>query len=540
MTDRERRRPRGLRALALALGVCALLTTGTGQAAGTAPVPGGRAPAEGPVVTLDTGKVRGTDAGETRVFSGIPYAQPPVGALRWRDPRPARPWTGVADATAPGQVCTQVEGARTVGGEDCLFVNVTAPERGGAKPLPVLVWLHGGGFTTGSGDLYDARRLAAREGVVVVTVNYRLGALGFLGLPGLRGSGTFGLADQLAALRWTQRNAAAFGGDRTRVTVAGESAGGMSVCALLTAPAARGLFSRAAVQSGACTLDWPAGMLLPSVLTPAAAPYTPLERVRENGRATAARLGCAEGDELGCMRSRPAAEVLSAMGQTGSPAYGGELLPEHPSDALRAGRFLKVPVLLGTTRDEGRGFVSFAPPVTAQGYGELLRSAFGDRAETVARRYPLSAYAQPALAWSAVSTDRSWACPTLAAGRLLARHTPVHLYEFADPDAPAVVPVPAGFPSGAAHGSELPYLFDLGGVPWPGLAAEQWRLADRMSGYWGAFARTGVPRAADAPAWPRFTAREETVLALAPGPGGIAPTAYGDRHQCGFWEALGR
>lgn len=215
------------------------------------------------IVRLDSGRIRGQDDGTVRTYSGIRFAQPPVGELRWKDPVAAKPWKGVADATKPARQCTQMEAGKQIGGEDCLFLDVNAPAKPTRTALPVMVWLYGGGYTTGAGSAYDARRLADEGDVVVVTPNYRLGAFGYLALKGLAGSGTFGLADQLEALRWVQRNAAAFGGDPRNVTLFGQSAGGMSTCALLTSPAARGLIDKAIIQSGSCMLDWVSGTYLP-------------------------------------------------------------------------------------------------------------------------------------------------------------------------------------------------------------------------------------------------------------------------------------
>lgn len=192
-----------------------LLVVAVGCLAGIWASPGaGEAHPSEPLVRIDSGWIRGTDDGTVREFSGIRFARPPTGARRWRPPAPVRPWRGVADATEPGDPCVQMEAGEHIGSEDCLFLDVTVPSRPQHEgPLPVMVWLHGGGYTTGSGSTYDARRLAARGDVIVVTPNYRLGVFGYLGLEGLPGSGTFGLADQIAALRWTKRNAAAFGGD---------------------------------------------------------------------------------------------------------------------------------------------------------------------------------------------------------------------------------------------------------------------------------------------------------------------------------------
>ncbi|MBB5083076.1 carboxylesterase/lipase family protein [Nonomuraea endophytica] len=509
----------------LLAGLCLLLVSGAAHAAAPEPT----------VVELDSGRIRGQTEAAVTTFSGIRYARPPVGPLRWKEPVRAEPWAGVADATKPGEQCTQTEAGKQVGAEDCLFVNVTVPAKRSGKRLPVMVWLHGGGFTTGSGAAYDARRLAAKGGVMVVTVNYRLGAFGYLGLPGLAGSGTFGLADQLEALRWTKRNAAAFGGDAGNVTLFGESAGGMSTCALLTSPAARGLADRAIIQSGSCMLEWVSGTYLPIPGMPTFTPYVPLKANHATGLEAARKLGCPAGRELQCLRDKPAAALMPVNESfSSSLAYGTPLLPGEPAEALRRGRFLKIPVLSGGTRDEGNGFVSGAAqagfPVTAENYPQLMKGAFGKHAEAAMKKYPLSAYRSPALAWATVASDRAWACPTLWADREMAEHTRVYAYEFADEKAPNIGRVPAGFPPGAQHASELPYLFDLGGHPWDDFTGGQWRLADQMIAAWTSFARTGRPTG-----WPAFTG--ERAVSLKPADqGGLGPVDLDRAHRCGFWS----
>jgi DNA-binding MarR family transcriptional regulator len=221
--------------------------------------------------------------------------------------------------------------------EDCLFLNVTTPrtQPPGAR-LPVMVWWHGGGYTSGSGSEYDAGRMAAQGDVIVVTINYRLGVFGYFGLPGLPDSGDFGFADQIAALRWVKRNAAAFGGDPGNLTVFGESAGGMSACALLTSPQARGLVEKAAISSGSCLLNWPAVGLYPGA--PPGTPYLPVRQVRADGLAAAKSVGCETGNVLRCMRGKPASALLPLTRDfADSLAYGTALLPHDPATAKDRG-----------------------------------------------------------------------------------------------------------------------------------------------------------------------------------------------------------
>ncbi|GAA4291048.1 carboxylesterase family protein [Actinomadura luteofluorescens] len=448
-------------------------------------------------VRVDAGSVRGIAKGEARQFLGIPYAQPPTGALRWTLPREPRPWSGVKDVGKPGKDCAQGSpGPKNPSSEDCLYVNVTAPREHHGS-LPVMVWLHGGGFTQGSGKDYDAVRLATEGKAVVVTVNYRLGMFGYLGLPGLAGSGDFGFADQIAALRWARRNASAFGGDPRNVTVFGQSAGAMSTCALLTSPAARGLFDKAVISSGSCGLRWPAGGLFPGA--PADRPYVPVAQGQADGLVVAEELNCTGAGALACLRGKTTAELLPHSPSFADHlAYGTRLLPRDPAVALRAGAFAHVPVLIGGTRDEARSFVAGAIQydpelITARTYPRLLKEAFGRHAGRVAARYPLSRFPSAGLAWATVLTDASWACSTLAGARDLAARTTVYSYEFADEDAPNVngLHVP-DVPQGAAHATDLPYLFDLGGRDLL-VNRERKGLARTMVGYWSAFARTGDP-----------------------------------------------
>ncbi|HEX2297272.1 MAG TPA: carboxylesterase family protein, partial [Pseudonocardiaceae bacterium] len=346
-------------------------------------------PRPGAVVNTEAGPVRGTLATDYRLFQGIPFAAPPVGELRWRPPQPVQRWSQPRDATKPGGVCAQVASpVADIAGEneDCLYLNVLAPDS--AAPLPVMVWLHGGGGTNGAGSYFDAHRLALGGDVVVVTINYRLGVFGAFGYPGLPGSGTFGLADQQAALRWVQRNIAVFGGDPGNVTVFGESFGAYSATAQLTSPGARGLFHRAALQSGLALHDYPPGMIVPGSPAVPSLWISPAE-LAGLGSSVAEQLGCADpATALECLRRRPARDLLPVTSIFTRYAYGTDTLPEDPIAALRVGRFHRVPVISGATRDEHRlytaAFYDLAGrPITPQGYAQLLAEAFGPAAGQV-------------------------------------------------------------------------------------------------------------------------------------------------------------
>ncbi|MFD7071137.1 carboxylesterase/lipase family protein [Streptomyces sp. NPDC059913] len=502
---------------ALALGGLALgLTTPEAAAAGTP-----RANSTGTVVDTTAGTVRGTRSGELNSFRGIPYAAPPVGRLRWTPPRPPAPWTGVRDTTRPGAPCAQPAGLPVdtpSENEDCLYLNVTAPAHADGR-LPVIVWIHGGSLMYGSGDMYGPDRLAS-AGAVVVSVNYRLGVMGFLSSTAVAGADGLGLQDQQAALRWVRANAGSFGGDARNVTVMGQSGGGYSVCDHLASPASAGLFDRAVVQSAPCA--------------------TGGTRTRAEADADARRIAAALGCEGGrrateaCLRRATPAELLAAYGPFNEPrpVAGTELMPLTPAEALRTGRFHRVPVLVGVDHDEERGSVlgrELAPggaPMRPEEYEPAVREAFGDRAGAVLRRYPLSARPSAGEALATVLTDASWSVPTLDTARLLSRWTPTRAYEFAERDTPWFEGYPApSFAPRAQHMSELAYLFDLD--LFEDVKAGQAAFRDRLIRTWTGFAASGRTD------WPAFRGTEGHVQTL-------SSTAWGRAdfvrdHQYRFW-----
>ncbi len=527
-------------------------------------VPAAGAGHASPVVRTEQGLVRGVAHDSYTTFDGIPYAAPPTGPLRWRAPVPAAAWHGVRDATKPASRCVQMPtpgagggggAGAVVGSEDCLYLNVTVPATkpaATAKKRPVLVWMHGGAFLGGSGSDYGAERLAVQGDAIVVTVNYRLGIFGYFGHSGLGAAPPFGLADQQAALRWVRANAARFGGDPGSVTLFGESAGALGICAHLTSPTAAGLFQRAVLQSGSCLTSFPRGALAPG--TPAYEPFAAQADVQAAGAEAARQLGCTEGgrDEvLACLRRQSTDRLATAqlMQSFNRPAFGNALLPVAPAQALASGRFHRLPLILGTNHDEMRMFVGLSlaafPIRTEDDYRARLAEAFGAAAPAVEARYPAAHHPSPALAWAAVLTDRSFTCTTLAAGRAIAAHAPglpLYGYEFNDPDAPVLAGLPAnpGFPYGAAHGFEIPFLFTSFPTERP-LSDGQRALSDRMVGYWTNFARTGNPNSAGAPLWPALRASSPhapSVQSLAPGPGGIHPVDASSAHACSFWDRL--
>ncbi len=502
-----------------------------------AAVPAGSA--DPTVVSTTNGPVRGVagtlDGRGFRVFQGIPYAAVPQ---RWQPPvAPAR-WTPVRDATKPGLRCIQDTRADPDFGlatsEDCLNLTVWTPD--GATPKsrrPVMVWIHGGGFFNGSSDIYNSRRLATRGDIVVVTINYRLGALGFLAHPALAGPdgalGNYGLADQQAALRWVRDNVAAFGGDPAKVTIAGESAGAMSVCDHLVAPESYGLFRGAIAQSGPCQ----AQLALPAA-----------ERA---SMGYAAQLGCSRPATAGqCLRDLPAARLESGPGYArigtnflSGPVTGTRRLPAAPPAVAGTGMTARVPVLIGSTADEFTLFVAtmFLRRGGLPAYRTLLADTFGAEAPAVAAHYPPSRYDGVGPAYAAAVGDGVFSCPIDAMTNSLARRQPVYAYEFNDRTAPAPEPMRAvPFPLGAGHALELRYLFEMGGAP--PLNVEQRALGDQMIAYWSRFVTTGAPDVEGQPVWPRLDPEKPQHLSLQTGTP-VLTSDFARRHQCDFWASRG-
>jgi para-nitrobenzyl esterase len=524
--------------------VAGLLAACTSGSVSHSPAPAATEPAPLTVGTTG-GQLHGVATSTVREFLGVRYAQAPTGQRRWTMPVAPLKASGTVQATKPGPSCAQTSAApgasaTASSSEDCLLLNVTTPKtmRAGQK-LPVMVWWHGGGYTSGSGSAYDAQRLASRGHVMVVTVNYRLGVFGYLSLPGLAGSGDFGLADQILATRWAKQNAAAFGGDPDNLTVFGESAGAMSACALLSSPQAKGLVDKVAMSSGgACQLNWPPSGLVPG--DPPQTPYVDLADGQKLGVTEAKTLGCAAASALSCLRGKPAKDLLKIFPTFSNVlAYDTPPLPQNPATAVLSGKVVHVPVLSSGNHDEERAFAGGAQKVkpffTATTYPAYLKAAFGADATRVAQQYPLSGYPNAATAWATLITDGSWACPTLAGNAALAAHgSTVYGAEFDDPNAPDVNQVKtSSFDPGAAHASDIPYLFDLLGKDYLRGPAQQ-ALANAMIAYWTSFARTGTPTAAGQPAWPKLTGPNGPTLQLYPGH--IKTVDIAAEHHCGFWQ----
>jgi para-nitrobenzyl esterase len=331
-----------------------------------------------PVVATADGAVRGQAAAAGEEFLGIPYAAPPVGALRWQPPRPPAPWHGIRAATSYAPHCAQPSSTFGLASttEDCLYLNVFTPATSKARNLPVMVWVHGGSLRTGESNDYNPAALV-QHGVVVVTINYRLGALGFLADAALASrpggpSGNYGLMDQQAALRWVQRNIRGFGGDPGNVTLFGESAGGLSTLAQLVSPGARGLFQRAIVESGTYELT-----------------QQPLAAAEAAGQAFAAKAGCAS-NTAACLRGLPVSTILTDEDPVGyTPDVDGAVLTKSVKTALARGQFNRVPVVIGTNHDEYRLFVAviqfLGGRVTAANYQSMIASTLSVPAATAAK-----------------------------------------------------------------------------------------------------------------------------------------------------------
>jgi para-nitrobenzyl esterase len=460
----------------------------------------------GPIVAAPAGQVQGVAEDGLLAFKGIPYAAPPVGPARWKPPSPAAHWSGVRDATRFGPACVQPN-PRSISiyadtppasSEDCLSLNIWAPKD--AHNAPVMVWIHGGSLTSGasSESLYDGAKLA-RKGVVVVSINYRLGVLGYLAHPGLSAesseglSGNYGLLDQIEALRWIKRNITAFGGDPSQVTIAGESAGALSVMYLMASPPAQGLFARAISES--------AYMISTPELKRAAFGSPSAEDL---GLALAAKLHASDIAALRAMDPQALTNAAAGVGYLPFGAVDGKVLPGQLVDVFDKGQQAHVPILAGFNSGEIRSltFLVPPPPASAADYDRIVHERYGDLADTFLALYPSSNIKESMLAttrdamygWTAERLTKSQAALGL----------PAYLYLF-DHGYPAADDKGLhGF-----HASELPFVFgtfDRTPPYWPKIpdTAAEHRMSDAMTSYWASFVKSGRPEAAGEPDWPRF------------------------------------
>jgi para-nitrobenzyl esterase len=518
------------------------------------------------LIRLATGTVRGHVESTCRQFLGIPYAAPPTGSLRWKPPMPAPSWTGVRDATVDRNICPQLvydvsaqnpptpsnpPPARVVGDEDCLVLNVTTPNRPNMAKLPVMVWIHGGDYVVGEGNSEDPRLFAEKGNVIFVSINYRLGALGYLAHPALSAesrdsSGNFGLLDQQAAFAWVKANIAQFGGDPTNVTIAGQSAGGNSVWANVVSPRAAGLFQRAISMSGLWSSNWNwLGWDSP-------APLFQLSDAEATGMQFASDITCggSDGNAAACLRNAPVTDLVNAGGGGVGPVFykwgpvaGGRLLPRPFAEALAQGAFNRVPIMNGSTHDESTFTVMMDfwlymnSPLSTDSYPQALAQRFGDDASLVLAHYPVETYGTPAYAYSAVDTDSQFSCMTRSFNRLAAAYTAVYAYEFRDPDPPSdgwevIFGGALPFSPRAYHASDLQYVFRK---PSTSLTSAQLALSKHMIDYFANFARFGAPLGH--PAWSAYSRSYDAVQSLAPDAVGPVKNFAAD-HQCKLWKQL--
>lgn len=495
-------------------------------------------------VQTPDGRLEGYVADGVEHYLGIPYARPPVGDLRWRGPQPPEPWQGILQVVENPTACAQYIPLwpDLIGSEDCLYLNVWVPEDKPTEAMPVLVWLHGGGFFLGKGSFSndDGANLAALNKVVVVTVGYRLGVFGFMAHPALTAenpahpsSGNYGIEDQAAALRWVRQHIAAFGGDPERVTVFGQSAGAISVCAHLASPLARGLFRGAIVESGTC-----------------ATPLPTLASVSELGERVAKGVGC-EGaaDVPACLRARSAEEVAAILRP--DPTFGfnkrsilwwpnidGLVLPHQMMEAFRSGEFNRVPVIAGVTHDEADLLLwvshnLWLRPLRADQYLPRLEFLMGSRelAQKVAARYPLADYATPFDALTAAFSDGFFICQTRWLVEALSRHVPTWFYRFDYDRAPFPIP---WADLKAYHGAEIQFVFDRPlRLVGPGFTPQEEQLATSLMAYWTQFARHGDPNGGQR-YWPPYAAGRQAMLF------GLHNRVASDvtARECRFWEGL--
>lgn len=535
----------------LALG---LLSPVAADALRSGAAPQGAARASSLVVETTGGKVKGGSRTGYDQWLGIPYAATPTGDKRWTAPRPAAKWTGTRDATRFSDRCAQNSGwdpgyEKIITTEDCLDLNVYVPD-GTRGRVPVVVWIHGGGNTGGAGQDTDPRKFVQQTGAIVVTVNYRLGALGFLNLPQLQaesedGPGNYGLLDQQTALRWVRSNISRFGGDPANVTIAGQSAGAGAVCDELASPTAKGLFAHAVIVSGGCSLQSAASG-------------------QAQSQAFVRQVGCDSApDVLACLRGKSAADILAAQKTAGvSPSLGGSAFPVNPAVAVRTGDFNRVPVMLGQTNSE-RGLFTFqnydylGTPMTPATYEAAVRSAYGANAAKVLAEYPVSAYGTPGEAWTAAQNgSTSYTRQQLIAA--LSQWVPTYAYEFAESDTPHFTSIfllqqksgtARDFPfGGAVHVDDLGYLWEYLGQTLP-YDDDQLELSRQMITFWDRFAATGEPNGSGTPAWPAYSASTGEMMSLvacdtspaghqAPAACSRATRDFGEEHNLGFWASL--
>lgn len=494
---------------------------------------------DAPVVKVSGGELRGKVVGEGGQFLGIPFAAPPVGDMRWMPPAKPAAWTGTRDATKFANHCAQMErGIFTMPSdkEDCLYLNVFTPKASvdSSAKLPVMVWFYGGGLYSGESNDYDGSKLAKRGNVLVVTFNYRVGALGFLSHAAINAEGhpfaNYGIMDQQAALQWVKDNISAFGGDPGNVTLFGQSGGGTSVMANISSPAAKGLFQRAINQSGTRIK------------------ITPPEEALKAGEEFARKAGC-EDQSAKCLRNLSVQDVIKFQDPilkyvTEFPSVDGKIITKPALASYDSGDFNQVPIMTGLVQDEQSYFMPELrgeKPMNEEGFGKFILTYGAKYKDAITAAYPVGSYESPSLAAIDVAQGQK-----VATARLLARqwskYVPVYLYEFRDRSVPSYYP-PTSFPMRAYHTSELLYLFSgFKGARGSEqtLNAEQLKLSDLMIDYWASFARTGVPSVkADKSyvkaEWSKYSPTDDNVQYIDLG-GASQKKGYGADYHADLWD----
>ncbi|HEY4249182.1 MAG TPA: carboxylesterase/lipase family protein [Lacunisphaera sp.] len=503
-------------------------------------------------VKTDAGLVEGlpADASGIRAFKGIPFAAPPIGDLRWKAPQPAAPWTGVRQAVEfgpramQGPIYSDMIFRDAGPSEDCLYLNVWTPSKTGADKLPVMVWIYGGGFQAGSSS--EPRQdgaILAKKGVVIVSMNYRLGLFGFFAHPGLAAensngaTGNYGLMDQIAALQWVKRNIAAFGGDPHNVTIFGESAGSEATFSLMASPMAHGLFQRAIGQSGS---------FAHSAAEKSSAKMS-RSKAEARGVAFATAAGAASIEEL---RQKPAAQLLklalSQQNDEWKPVIDGSVLPDDPNEIFSTGRQNDVPLLVGWTADEMRAYRTFGDKrPTAETFRETVRQKYGDDTAALLKLYPATSDKEAVRSAGDLADDRSTCFAIWKWLELQGEtgHSPIYHYSFDH-----TVPVEPGriingAPAtatdiGAVHASDIGYVFaafdSAPMVPWKN---EDRRVSDTMMTYWTNFARTGNPNGPGIPNWPEYNDKTNFAVMHLDTASKSSPASHRDRYK--FLDAYG-
>ena len=503
------------------------------------------------IVYTDVGGLEGKVIDKKIIeFKGIPYAEPPVGELRWEATRPVKAWDGILNAKKYRNFCPQIQayGDNLENfNEDCLYLNISTPIKNRKKhlkdqKLPVLVWVHGGAFERGAGELYDLKKIA-ESGIVAISINYRLGIFGFIANSNFNKdmNGNYGIEDQREALRWIKRNISAFGGDPNNITIAGESAGGGSICMHLASnESSSGLFNKAIIQSAPCL-----------------APLPNFNEQYKTSDAIFKEAGCDSAeDKLSCMKKQPAEKLVrigdkvlqSATILRYSPVIGGKDNPVSNIQAFSRGEFLKVPTINGSTKQELAYYTYYDSlidhkKITKENYRNKIAQIYKKNADKVEREYPLDRFESPIQAFSTVISDFNpnvplSSCLSLASGKTMSRYTDLYQYEFSDDNVPIFI-INKWYHIGAVHSSELVYFFDgftdSNHYINPKMNKESKNLAHNMRTYWYNFIIEDKPFAKGEADWGLFKSNKD-VLKLDPEK--IKSEDIWKNHKCDFWSEI--